>query len=172
MLLDNQRKIVELVADNQCKTLQISALDVAIKTTAEIFSKSSERYTLALSKAQSDIQILSDILSDTIVRNAASFRDLKGLTDNLEFVRGDITTAHKALLLPSLDTTITLTADTPENMTFFNITPNPIVIRVVDTTGVSERLTLVPLRGAMLHLEVYTDSKCLLDEATTYFGVP
>jgi sugar-specific transcriptional regulator TrmB len=182
---------------NENKDVQIDALHTAIKTTAEVCTASSERYALALNGFKNDLRFLSDALSETIVRNATLEKNVKTLqedmtdlrvkyncalsrilflekrtdfTDLFDVVQGDITTALKPLLLVAKDTTVTITEETPENMTFFNTTPNPVEIRVNDSS--SESLSLQSLRGVVMHLDLYHETKCLLEDAVTYFGVP
>lgn len=182
---------------NQSKDLQVDALHTAVKTVAEVCTASSERYSLALNGFKSDLRLLSTTISDTILKNAVLEKSLKVLhddicdlqfkyndaasrvaflekrtnfTDLFDVVQGDITTARKPLLLVANDTTVTISDETPEHMTFFNTTPNPIEIRINDTS--SEALSLQSLRGVVMHLDLYHETKCLLEDAVTYFGIP
>ena len=182
---------------NESKDLQVDALHTAVKTAAEVCIASSERYALALNGFKSDLRLLSTTISDTILRNAVLEKSLKVLhddmsdlqfkyndatsriaflekrtdfTDLFDVVQGDITTARKPLLLVAKDTTVTISEETPDNMTFFNTTPNPIEIRVNDTS--SEAFSLQSLRGVVMHLHLYHETKCLLEDAVTYFGIP
>jgi hypothetical protein len=182
---------------NENKDVQIDALHNAIKTTAEVCTVSSERYALALNGFKNDLRILSDTLSDTIMRNSMLEKTVKMLcedigdlqskynhatsritflekrtdfTDLFDVVQGDITSARKPLLLVAKDTTVTISEETPEHMTFFNTNPNPVEIRVNDSS--SESLSLQSLRGVVMHLDLYHETKCLLEDAVTYFGIP
>ena len=197
-LKQNVKKFEETLKDtNHTKVLQIDALQTAIKTTAEVCTASSERYALALNGFKNDLRFLSDTLSETILRNAMLEKTVRVLredisdlqfkysdatsriaylekrtdfTDLFDVVQGDITSARKPLLLVAKDTTVTISEETPENMTFFNTTPNPVEIRVNDSS--SESLSLQSLRGVVMHLDLYHETKCLLEDAVTYFGIP
>ena len=197
-LKQNVKKFEETLKDtDHTKAIQIDALHTAIKTTAEVCTASSERYALALNGFKNDLRFLSDALSETIVRNATLEKNVKTLQDDMtdlrvkyncalsrilflekrtdftdlfDVVQGDITTARKPLLLVAKDTTVTISEETPENMTFFNTTPNPVEIRVNDSS--SEALSLQSLRGVVMHLDIHHETKCLLEDAVTYFGVP
>ena len=197
-LKQNVKKFEETLKDtDHTKAIQIDALHNAIKTTAEVCTASSERYALALNGFKNDLRIVSDTLSETILRNAMLEKTVKVLredisdlqfkysdatnritflekrtdfTDLFDVVQGDITSARKPLLLVAKDTTVTISEETPENMTFFNTTPKPIEIRVNDSS--SEALSLQSLEGVVMHLDLYHETKCLLEDAVTYFGIP
>lgn len=162
--------IASLTLDNKTRGLQIAALETAIRGTAEICTSSSERYALALTNLKNDLRILSDTLSDMIVRTARlETRSTIDFASFCDVVGGDISSAKKPLLLVSKDTTVVMSEETPDTMTFFNATSLPITITVKED---NESITLRPLRGVVLHLEIYRDTKCLLEDAITYFGVP
>lgn len=169
----------DVALDTKTKSLQIAAMETAIRGTAEICTSSSERYAGALNGFKSDLRILSDTLSDMIVRNSRLETRVAQVEQKIpidfgplcEIVQGDITTAKKPLLLVFTDTLVTLTEETPDSMAFFNATPLSIEITVKEE-GVSEALSLCPLQGVVLHLELYKDTRCHLEDAVTYFGVP